>query len=94
MIFVFTDFALLVLFFLGILLILGQWDLPLICLPYSPLLRYCPACTIIFEYARLEEEFSTAKTRLYFSQHPPPGTPSPQTPSRAGGTLGRSCPLP
>lgn len=29
--FVFTDFALLVLFLLAILLILGHWDLPLIC---------------------------------------------------------------
>lgn len=61
MIFVFTDFALLILSFLAILLILGQRDLPLTCLTYSPLLCRCHACTITSEYAR-SVGFSTAKT--------------------------------
>lgn len=66
--FVFTDFILLILSFLAILLILGPWVLPLIFLTYSPLL----CCPVTLEYERLVEFFaakphSAAKTPLCFS---------------------------
>ena len=74
-IFVFTHFAPLILFLFAILLVLGQRNLPLIFLPYSPLLCYCRACTIPWKYASLSE-WSTAKTpslakpQLCFSRLP------------------------
>lgn len=69
-VFVLTDFALLVLVLLA-LLILGQWDLPLLCLTSSPL----PCLHDHFEHARLveigtEKNTFIAKTQPRFSHFP------------------------